>query len=517
MDSKETANAFLRIFFHILFKRKFLILAFFAITILITGISIARIETRYMVSSEILVKLGREHFYVPTSTDETFRPTISFSSIEQMNSEMQLIKSRPLIEQVIQAIGPTVVYEELIEKEPGILDSLRRQSQKFFNTLKPKKQERSETKEIELSKTDRAVLRIQDNLAVRAIKNSRVIQIDFEHNDPQVAAIVVERLVNAYLEARPQVYKNTQSNAFFQEQAKILKHKIDKTENALKDFKEQHDIIALNEERAILLQRKAELQSELNRSLSEKAETEKRIGQITHQLEATPSKIEQGENTVHNPLLISTLEEQLVTLELKERELLTKYTENNHFVQDVKKQLKIVRDKLAQQENKRYESTAFGPNPTHQRLNEDLFRNEAELQAINAKISTQKIHLAEYSERLDVLNNFEYKFKNLENRLEVDRENFKLYLTKLEETRISSEMDLKKIANVSVIMPAQMPLEPMDSNKRLFLAIGFFIAVFGSIGLAVFLEYFSEDLERPEEIEKLLGAPVLASVPWKKS
>jgi uncharacterized protein involved in exopolysaccharide biosynthesis len=204
----------------------------------------------------------------------------------------------------------------------------------------------------------------------------------------------------------------------------------------------------------------------------------------------------------------------LVTLELKERELLTKYTENNHFVQDVKKQLKIVRDKLAQQENKRYESTAFGPNPTHQHLNEDLFRNEAELQAINAKISTQKDHLAEYSKRLDVLNNFEYKFNNLENRLEVDRENFKLYLTKLEETRISSEMDLKKIANVSVIMPAQMPLEPMNS---LFLAMGLFIAVFGSIGLAISLEYLREDLERPEEIEKLLDAPVLASVPWKKS
>jgi uncharacterized protein involved in exopolysaccharide biosynthesis len=144
-------------------------------------------------------------------------------------------------------------------------------------------------------------------------------------------------------------------------------------------------------------------------------------------------------------------------------------------------------------------------------------RNEAELEAINAKISTQKNHLAEYSKRLDVLSNFEHKFNNLENRLEVDRENFKLYLTKLEETRISSEMDLKKIANVSVIMPAQIPLEPMQNNKRLFLAIGLFIAVFGSIGLAVSLEYLREDLERPEEIEKLLGAPVLASVPWKKS
>jgi uncharacterized protein involved in exopolysaccharide biosynthesis len=517
MDSKETANAFLRIFFHVVFKRKFLIIAFFIVTILITGIYIARIETRYMASSEILVKLGRENFYVPTSTDQAFRPTISFSSTEQMNSEMELIMSRPLIEQVVQAIGPTVIYKELIEKEPGILISLRRQSEKFFNTLKPKKQERGDTKKIELSKTDRAVLRIQDNLTIQAIKNSRVIQIDFEHKDPRVAAIVVERLVNAYLETRPQVYKNTHTNVFFQEQAKILKHKIDKTENVIKDLKEQHDIIALNEERTILLQRKAELQSELNRSLSEKMETEKRIDQITHQLEATPSKIQQGENTVHNPLLISTLEEQLVTLELKERELRTKYTENNHLVQDVKKQLKIVRDKLAQQENKRYESTAFGPNPTHQHLNEDLLRNEAELQAINAKISTQKNHLTEYSKRLNVLNNFEDKFTDLENRLEVDRENFKLYLTKLEETRISSEMDLKKIANVSVITPAQMPLEPTQNHKRLFLAIGLFIAVFGSIGIAVSLEYLSEDLERPEEIEKILGAPVLASVPWKKS
>jgi capsular polysaccharide biosynthesis protein len=40
--------------------------------------------------------------------------------------------------------------------------------------------------------------------------------------------------------------------------------------------------------------------------------------------------------------------------------------------------------------------------------------------------------------------------------------------------------------------------------------------VFGSIGLALSFEYFSEGLERPEEIEDLLGAPVLASVPQEK-
>jgi uncharacterized protein involved in exopolysaccharide biosynthesis len=484
--------------------------------ILITGIFIIRIDPIYTASSEIIVKLGREHFFVPTSTDEAFRPTISFSSLEQINSEMELIKSRPLIEKVVHAIGPTVIYEEFVEEKPGMLKSLQLQSKKFFEKFKFKKQESGQEKKIGLSKADRAVLNIQDNLDVKAIKNSRVIQIDFKHKDPQITAIVVEKLVDAYLEQRPHIYKNPQSNAFFQEQADILKDKIDKTEKALKDFREQYNIIALDEERTLLLQRKAELQSELNRSLSAKAETEKRIGQITNQIKAIPAKIQQGENTGHNPLLISTLEEQLVTLELKERELLSKYTDNNQLVQDVKKQLKIVRDKLAQQENKRYESTAFGPNPTHQRLKEDFYRNEAELEAINAKIITQKIQLSEYSERLNVLNKFEHEFNNLENRLQVDRENFRLYLTKHEETRISSEMDSKNIANVSVIMPAQIPLEPMDSNKRLIAAIGFFIAVFGSIALAVSFEYFSEGLERPEEIEDLLGAPVLASVPREK-
>jgi uncharacterized protein involved in exopolysaccharide biosynthesis len=516
MDSKETANAFLRFFFHILFKRKYLIISFFTITILITGIYIIRIDPVYTASSEILVKLGREHFFVPTSTDEAFRPTISFSSLEQMNSEIELIKSRPLIEKVVNAVGPTVIYDDLAEKKPGIFEGLRLQLEKFFNNLKPKKQKNDDEKKIGLSQADRAVLRIQDNLDVRAIKNSRVIQIDFKHKDPRITAIVVEILVKEYLEQRPHVYKNPESNVFFQEQADILKDKINKTEKALKDFREQYNIIALNEERTLLLQRKAALQSELNRSLSEKAETENRVRQITHQLKATPAKIQQGENTGNNPLLISTLEEQLVTLELKERELLSKYTENNQLVQDVKKQLKIVRDKLAQQENKRYESIAFGPNPTHQHLNEDLLRNEAELEAVNAKINTQKIHLSEYSERLDVLNKFEHKFNTLENRLLVDRENFRLYLTKHEETRISSEMDSKNIANVSVITPAQIPLEPMDRNKRLFAAIGLFIAVFGSIGLALSFEYFSEGLERPEEIEDLLGAPVLASVPQEK-
>jgi uncharacterized protein involved in exopolysaccharide biosynthesis len=343
-----------------------------------------------------------------------------------------------------------------------------------------------------------------------------VIEITFEHKDPVVAAKVIETLVAAYLESRPKIYKSPQSSAFFQEQSQILKEKINETEAELREFKTQHNIDDLEEERTLLLGKRSELKRDLNDSLSKIAEVEKRISKISEQKGKTPARIQKGETTNMKSMLISTLEERLVALEIEERELLGKYTESNHLVQDVRKQLKMIRNKLAEQETKRYGSAEVGPNPTYQRLEEDLFENEAEMAALNSKIEAQKNYLVDYDKRLDDINKFEHELQDLEHKLEVNRANYELYLVKHEESRISSEMDSKNIANVSVIKPAQPPLEPSGNKALLGLVIGFVFAVFGSVGLSIFLEYLNEDLERPEDIEELLGAPVLASVPKER-
>jgi len=532
MQSKETANSFLRVFLHILFKRKIFIISFFAATMLIGGIVAARIEPTYISESQIMIKMGREHVFVPTSTEVGGRPFLSFSSLEQINSEIELIKSRPLIENVVEVLGPWTIYEDLIEVGDDDIDdggendislpkrlvnTLSELLQKLFGSeQKQSLEEHLSGERHDLTDHEKAVLRVQQQLDVHPIRNSRIIEITFKHTDPEIAAVVVKNLVATYLEKRPHVHKNPESYEFFQEQSNLLKARIWENEEKLKKFKKEHNVVDLKEERSILLQEKADLQARLNESKSEQVETQKRISEISEQLKTTPEKIKQGETANLNALLINTLEERLVALEIKERELLTKYTENNHLVQDVRKQLKIVRDKLAEQETKRYDSSSYGPNSTYQRLKEDLFRNEAELEAINVKITSQSTHLAEYAERLDNLSAVENTIKELQNELEVDKDNYQLYLTKHEESRISSEMDSKNIANVSIIKPAQRPLNPMGNKAVLCLAIGFLVAVFGSVGLAIFLEFLNEDLERPEDIEELLGAPVLASVPKER-
>jgi uncharacterized protein involved in exopolysaccharide biosynthesis len=423
---------------------------------------------------------------------------------------------------VIDSIGPTVIYPDLVEKETGTVGNLRNKVRELVNGFKilirswknefQGAAESSLGDPSSLSNRDIAFLLVNKNLEVVGIRDSRVIEITFKNKDPQIAAIVLGKLIEVYLEIRPQIHKNTETYAFFQEQSLVLKNKVRQIEDELKAFKKQYDIIALDEERSLLLKKKADLQGDMNTSLSQKVETENRIRQIMQQLDATPQKIQQGETSNMNPYLINTLEERLVTLELKEKELLTKYTDNNQLVRQVKDELHIVRQKLKEYENKRFGSASFGPNPTYVALQEALNQNKTDLEALNGKIQIQMTHLGDYTERLSRLNQVEYKLDELQNELEVNQKNYHLYMTKYEEDRISNEMDHKNLANVSVIKPSQLPLEPESPTASLILALGLVLAFFGSVVTALFLEFLNDRLERPEDIENFLQTPVLASI-----
>jgi capsular polysaccharide biosynthesis protein len=95
----------------------------------------------------------------------------------------------------------------------------------------------------------------------------------------------------------------------------------------------------------------------------------------------------------------------------------------------------------------------------------------------------------------------------------VDRQNYRLYLSKFEESRISDAMDTEKIANVNVIEPAQSPLKPVSPKIMLNMMLAIFLGGFGGLGLAFFSEYLDDSLEKTEDVENYLEVPVLASIP----
>jgi len=115
--------------------------------------------------------------------------------------------------------------------------------------------------------------------------------------------------------------------------------------------------------------------------------------------------------------------------------------------------------------------------------------------------------------RHEELNRIDLEFSRLQQEVEVHRQNYRLYLTKLEQSHISDAMDKAKISNVSLIEPAHIPIEPLDSNIRLNMVLATILGAVGGLGMAFFSEYLEDSLERDEDVENLLHLPVLASIP----
>jgi uncharacterized protein involved in exopolysaccharide biosynthesis len=493
MSAAELPRTSLRDFLRVLFKRKTQILLFFGVTFVTVAVATFMAKPTYQAVAQILVKLGRENIYMPASGSSN--PVINFNREEQLNSEIEILKSRSLAMEVLQEMGPETIYEGVANGPGGLRAAI----------LPSKGRERTPA--------ENALLTMQKALDVKGIKKSNVIEISFKHTDPETAAAVVNRLSNLFLERHLNVHKTPQSYAFFQQQSEFLKTKLNKSEARLQELKKKYEVTALDEQQSILLNQVAELRTALNETLSHVVEAEIRIQELQQYLAAVPKTIPVGEEIDHNPYLINTLETRLVELQIREKDLLTKYTEQSRLVKNVRDEIKLVHQKLVDNEKKRYGKTRSGINSTYQQLQQEFLRNKADYRALMAKSQAQRGQLANYKKDLDKFNRVETTYNQLQQDVDVDRQNYQLYLTKFEESRISDAMDSEKIAGVSLIEPALVPLKPVSPKVFLNLVLGLFLGALGGLGLAFFLEFLDDSLGEIDDVEEQLQLPVLGVLP----
>jgi uncharacterized protein involved in exopolysaccharide biosynthesis len=361
-----------------------------------------------------------------------------------------------------------------------------------------------------------AVQRLEKALSVSAVQKSNVIVVRLRHKDPQIASMVLDKLIALFLDRHLEIHKSPHSLKFLEDQSESLQKRLRDTENRLNAMKKENNVSSLDEERRLLINQEGALRVEFDRTLSQIAETQNRIAQIQRQLGDTPKTIATEVEIDHSPDQVNTLQTKLVELELREKELLTKYTDESRLVRQTQEEIKVVRAKLTEEATKQSGRSRSGPNPTYRSLQEELYGRQSDFKALKAKEEIQSSQLGGYRERLTKLNEIEIQMTALERQVDVELQNFRLYLAKIEESRISDAMDVEKISNVVQIRPANIPLQPVSPKVLLNLVIGFFLAVLGSLGLAFFMEHVDGRLEQRDDTERALQLPVLASIPeWK--
>jgi protein tyrosine kinase modulator len=492
--SPETS---LRAFLHVVFKRKRQILGFLAITVALAGAFTVLWPATYQASAKILVKMGRENIYVPTlPTQDKTGPVVVPNHPDQVNSEIAILTSDYLARKVVATIGPGVLYPDLHTSTLGA----------FIGSLFMKRgRDPDDT-------TQQAVFRFQDNLQVTGVKDTDTVTVSFTHHDPQMAAKVVNTLIRFYLERHLHVHQSPNSYAFFVRQADIARKQLAAAEAKLSRFMNQKAVSSPREQRSLLLKQQGDVRAALSQTMSEEAEIESRLVRFRRELADIPKTILMDEEIDNGPTVIAGLQTHLVELQLKERELLGKYSDGSRQVQNVREEIALVQGKLREQMRKRYAKKRVGANPLYQGFLTEMKRAEVELQAVEARKAIQSAQLDEYTARLDELNQAALTFNNLQQQLDVESQNYRLYQTKLEEARVSNAMDKDEISNISVFDPAQPPLYAVSPQPLLNMVISVLLGLVGGLGMAFLREYFDDSLDRREEVETDLQLPVLASI-----
>jgi uncharacterized protein involved in exopolysaccharide biosynthesis len=207
------------------------------------------------------------------------------------------------------------------------------------------------------------------------------------------------------------------------------------------------------------------------------------------------------------------MREQLYALEIRERELLSKYVPEHPSVVAIRKQRKSVEDILARESTQRSQATS-GLNPVRQSLELRLLEEQSTIASLTAKgesLFAQRTHIME---ELVSLNHHEMQIRQLERETQLLEESYATYADYLEQARIDGELQRQRISNVNVLQHATLQSKPVSPPKRLIVGIALIIVILGGIGLALAAESQDLSLKSPAEVEHELALPVLISVPY---
>jgi uncharacterized protein involved in exopolysaccharide biosynthesis len=433
----------------------------------------------YEAHMKILVKRERLDAIVSSERQSLSAAPIEISESE-LNSEVELLTSRDLLEQVAKASG-------LEAKDVnGIADPAAR--------------------------LDRTVRRLRGALQVEPIRKTTLILVTYRSPDPQLAARVLDQLSTLYLAKHLAVHRPAGAQQFFSDQAKRYHDELRGAEANLNAFVAREHVVNASGERETTLLKLAEFEAGLHQTDASIADTTRRLTALDAEIASTPTRQVTQVRDGGNLEVVRKLKAQILELEMKRTDLLQKFTPQYLPVVQLDTQLRELRDALADTQQSPLKDETTDQNPTYQWLRNERARVRTEGDALQARADATRRTIAEYETKARRLDAQNVDQQELIRAVKTAEENYQLYQRKQEEARISDELDRSRIANVALAEPPTVP-QTSQSRRSLILLVGLFGATFCSLTAAYTLHALNPYFYTPDEVYRVLDVPVLASLP----
>ncbi len=452
--------------------------------VLLLSVAYAFAGASYRARLQVLVRRGRSD---PPATAQPNAPP-DFSRVEvteeELNSEVELLKDDDVLRRVAAA------------NDLAAHDWLR--------WLRPH--------EDQAARVERAARKLGKKLNVEAIKKTDVIAVNYDASDPQLAAHVLQSLAAAYLEKHMEVHRPGGQFHFFDEQTTESRRQLELAEKKLLDFTNTHDVVIAPRQRDLVLQRIDEVEAGYRQTQSQMAEVEYRVRELKYALARLPKRMVTQVRTSDNPELLRALKANLLDLQLKKIQLLTKFEPGHPLVREVDQQIAQAKAAIENEKSNPIRDETTDQDTNYEWARAELQKAEVEKRGLEGRETTAAAQLAQYHALARQLGEDAIIQDDLTSSEKAAEDNYLLYVKKREQARMGDALDEGGIVNVAI---AEKPVAPALPRwpPAIVVLVGFAGAIASGTGAAFTADCLDPALRTPEEVTACLELPVLASLP----
>ena len=453
-------------------------------------LSLFLLPPRYQATTKILVKRERADLLVTADPSGAQQQAPTAVSETDLNSEIELMKSQDLLENVVTACGLLNASKHF----------------RWLAWLHFSNRAGDSHKALTAAAKD-----LEKSMDLGLLPKTSLISVTYEDSDPQLAAHVLDTFVNSYMEKHLAVHRPTGTLAFFKEQTKQYAEGLGVAEAHLSEFSQTQGTVSPAQQKSSTLQKLSEFQGDLKGTQAAIAETKQRIQTLEKQASTVPSRLTTQRRSADNPQLMEQLKSTLLNLELKRTELVQKFDPSYRLVQEVDTEIKQTQAAIDSAGKSKLLDETTDSNPTYQWVDSELAKAQSQLSSEKARAESLARSVQAYEKQASELDQKELIQGGLLRDKNAEEANYLLYMRKQEEARISDALDESRIINVVVVEPVSVPVVPSRS-RPLVLFLGLFAAIVVSLGVAVVAEFLDPSFRTSEDVKEFLDLPVLASV-----
>lgn len=434
----------------ILKKRKYLILLSTILVVVFTVLFSEFLRPDPLYEASARVKFERS-----TTIAQQLLESLSYSSMNDLGTQIEFIRSFPVMERVAVDLGRVDANAAPDDKK----------SATYLNII----------------------YNLGQEITAQREGDTNIIRISATSDEPELAERMANSAASAYrvenIAARNRLV--TDSKRFVEEQLASLEQQLNDSEDALRTFKENEGRVFLADEARAALDTFTKLEEQYNDVMRKRTEGERQIEVLKHSDAVIGNQTGRIFTEEQNALL-TILNQRLLDLIQERDTLLINYTPDHPQVVEQQKKVDNVKSEMIQE--------------LRSKVTTLMDREEA--------LQEQRRH---YRQRYLGYPRAAIQMSRLEREVKVNTDLLATLKAKHQELLIKGA---ERIEEVSIIAPAITPSMPINgSNIAMNLTIGGLMGCFLGIVLAFGRESFDTSIGTIEGVEEFLKVPVLGIIP----